>query len=48
MKLMHIRTIHDKDYTVPVANKRHAARVLMNLQRMGVLCKWWKYEEATP
>lgn len=44
--IMRVKTIHGKEYTIPVTNSRHAAKVLVNLQRLGILCKWWKYEEG--
>lgn len=43
--IMRVKTIHGKEYTIPVTNSRQAASVLVNLQRLGILCKWWKYEE---
>jgi len=47
MKIMRIRTLHDREYTYTVQNKVDAARVLLTLKRLGILCKWWKYEEVS-
>jgi len=48
MKILHIETIHGGHYKFPVANSIHAAKVLANLQRLGILCrKWWYEKEGT-
>ena len=47
MKIMRIMTLHDREYTYTVQNKVDAARVLLTLKRLGILCKCWKYEEAS-
>ena len=47
MKIMRIRTLQNREYTYTVQNKVDAARVLLTLKRFGILCKWWKYEEAS-
>jgi len=46
MKIMHIKTTDDREYTYTVQNKLDAKDVLLTLQRLGILCKWWKYEEV--
>jgi hypothetical protein len=48
MKTLHIETIHGKRYVCEVANSLEAAKLLANLQRLGILCrKWWYEKEGT-
>jgi len=42
--IMRIKTTTG-NYTVPVKNKLEAKDFLLTLQRMGITCVWWKYEE---
>lgn len=42
--IMRIKTTTGS-YNVPVKNKLEAKDLLLTLQRMGITCVWWKYEE---
>lgn len=43
--IMRVKTTTGK-YEVPVKNKLEAKNFLLTLQRMGITCVWWKYEEG--
>lgn len=43
--ILRVETTTGLCYDVPVKNKLEAAKVLLSLQRMGILCKRWKYEK---
>lgn len=42
--IMRIKTTTG-NYTFPVKNKLEAKDFLLTLQRMGITCVWWKYED---
>lgn len=46
MKIMHIKTTDNRDYSFPVANSLEAAKTLLTLKKVGIFCKWWRYEEG--
>ena len=42
--ILRVKTTTGK-YEVPVKNKLEAKDFLLTLQRMGITCVWWKYED---
>lgn len=43
--IMRIKTTDNREYTLPVVSKLKAAKTLLTLRQVGILAKWWRYED---
>lgn len=44
--ILRVKTTDNREYSIQVANSLEAAKTLLTLKRVGIFCKWWRYEDG--